>query len=255
MRSTIIIVSLALAATGCGSRPVVTGQGATGAVRFMVGPESSRTLQYLASDIKAVRVSLKDADSGSVLRQDLFTGAALAAKLPVNGHSFAFTVQNLKVADAVRPAGYRYQATVEAFRESAATTSLGTTTSSVFGVQQGQTSTIQLPSLTLASTPTGSWKVTVNVNLKAQWSVRSYVLSLEQTNGQLATASITTNSASLTRTFNNVVAFPSGVSTLSITVNGMKSVGGMEFASTNDTVTASIQQGTQTTSTRALNLP
>lgn len=155
MNRTLTIALAALTLAGCGTQTGLTGQ-PYGSARLLMEATDARSVQYVASDIQAARVtvlgSVNGGAYGEITRAD-FTGSSLASHLSNN--TFSFTVDNLKVSDTVTT--YSYQAKVETFLETAMTTPLGTSTSSGFTVTTSQTpTTVTMPSLKLLGTPVGS---------------------------------------------------------------------------------------------------
>lgn len=162
MQKTLTLALVALALAGCGSTSTLSGP-TYGSARLLTEATDARSVQYLASDIQAARVTVLGSVNGGafteITRAD-FTGAALASKLSNN--TFSFTVDNLKVSDTVT--SYSYQAKVDTYLETAMTTLLGNSTSSGFTVTASQTpTTITMPTLKLLASPIGSGSAGVTI--------------------------------------------------------------------------------------------
>lgn len=158
------IASLALAAlalAGCGQ----TGQSGPsyGSARLVLEATEGRSVQYLAADIQAARVTVLGSVNGgtySEVSRATFTGASLASHLSNN--TFSFTVDNLKVSDTVT--AYSYQAKVETYLETAMSTLLGSSTSNGFTVTASQApATVTMPTLKLLASPIGSGSAGVTI--------------------------------------------------------------------------------------------
>lgn len=159
MKKPLSIALTALALAGCGSQT----SHSYGSARLLMAATEARSVQYVAGDIQAARITVLGSVNGGAYSEVThadFTGAALAGHLSNN--TFSFTVDNLKVSDTVT--AYSYQAKVETFLESAMTTALGTSTSSGFTVTASQTpTTVTMPALTLLTTPVGSGSAGVTI--------------------------------------------------------------------------------------------
>lgn len=148
------LVGSVLLTTACATQPSL--QEATyGSARLTVGSEEARRVQYVAGDIRAVRVTVRGSVNGgaySTVSSVDFSGASLASHL--TGNAFSFTVDNLRVNDT---STYAYQASVEAYLDTAFTLPLGTSTSEAFGVTTALTpANVSMPTLRLLATPVGS---------------------------------------------------------------------------------------------------
>ncbi len=161
-----LILLLAGCALGPGHGHISGIRLGTGATPLPVGSVSltgqlggSRTVQYLASDIGAMKVSILDAGNANALvASTLYSGASLTSHLLSN--KFTFTVDNLPVDKGTTP--YSYNARVDAYIDAAATLNIGATqTASPFAIASGQTTVItSFPSLLLSPTPVGSGTAT-----------------------------------------------------------------------------------------------
>ncbi|HEY9854914.1 MAG TPA: lipoprotein [Stenomitos sp.] len=159
------ILSLALATlalAGCGTQANVSGT-SHGSARLMMAATEARSVQYVAGDIQAARVTVLGSVNGGAYTEILhsdFTGSTLASHLSNN--TFSFTVDNLKVSDTVTT--YSYQAEIDTYLEGAMTTLLGSSLSSGFTVTASQTpTTITMPTLKLLATPVGSGSAGVTI--------------------------------------------------------------------------------------------
>ncbi len=115
----------------------------------------NRTVQYLASDIGSMKVSVLDAgNANSVVASTLYSGSSLASHLVSN--AFTFQVDNLLVDKGTTP--YSYNVRVDAYLDTSGTIDIGTAqTASPFAIATGQTTTLtSFPALQLIPTPVGN---------------------------------------------------------------------------------------------------
>lgn len=151
---TLALVGIALFTTACSMQPALP-QATFGSVRLTVGSDEGRRVQYVASDIRAARVTVRGSTNGgayTTVSSADFTGTTLASH--VSGNTFSFTVDNLRVNDT---STYTYQAQVDTYLDGGFSTVLGTSTSEAFGVTASQTpATVALPNMRLLATPVGS---------------------------------------------------------------------------------------------------
>lgn len=213
---------------GCAS--ISTAPTPMGSVRF--GMASPRTIQYLASQIRGLKVTVTSS-TGTTYEQN-FDSSALT------GNSFNFQAMNLPVGS--------YTAHLTAYMDVAQTLVGGTTTSNSFMVSNGETTTLVFPPLTLGSTPVGNWTVAPKVTLKNNYKITSYTYTLQQTDG----TSVTDTSMRSTINWENVVCFPSGISTTSVTVTAKRN--GSTKTKT-AIATVSVQAGQTVTSNVSLSFP
>ncbi len=188
-----------------GGTVVVTGRSLLAGQTHQAG----RQVQFLASQLAAIRLVITDLATGTTVTHDY-----IPPDLPrtSGGQSpFSFTVLDL-------PAG-TYQATLTAYVDAAEADAVGTTTSSPFTVTAGFTEDISTPPLALAPTPVGSWTVTSTVTSKLPgFEVTGYTYRVVETDGTSASRHVETAGTALTHTWGDLMAFPAGISTVSVTV-------------------------------------
>ncbi|MBU6428021.1 MAG: hypothetical protein KGR26_03340 [Cyanobacteria bacterium REEB65] len=138
------------------ARNDLTSRNPTGKAEFFVPLKGNRTVQYLASDINGIGVTILDAINNSTVSWAYYEGSSLSTHLI--GNLFTFSVDNLKVNDGTHQNGYSYNAKVDAYLDASASIAIGsTTTSSPFTVSNNQTTVItSFPSLDLDATPIGN---------------------------------------------------------------------------------------------------
>ena len=183
---------------------------ATGGLLVNVARGRGRTVQYVASQVAAIRLSLVDAANGSTVTYDDLSPTLRTTKNNKNT-TYSFAIQNLPAAT--------YSLTLTAFADTAQTQAIGSTTSAPFSVVAGSTVSLSVPNLDLAPTPVGGWIVTAQVlALPSGATVRSYSYTLDGIDGTVTTKSVKTSQSRQTHTWSNVLAYPAGVSTVSVTV-------------------------------------
>ncbi len=210
---------LSLCVTGCQwpqaslqPGPLATDRGTivvTGRALF-AGPQvRARQVQFLASQLAAVHLAITELATGVTTTHDY-----IRPDLPgTDGRRtpFSFAVLDL-------PAG-PYQATLTAYADPAETEAVGTATSSPFTVAAGATVDISMPPLALAPTPVGSWTVATTVTSKlSEFRIIGYTYRVVETAGTTASRYVATSRTAITHTWGDLVAFPAGISTVSITV-------------------------------------
>ncbi|HEY9899406.1 MAG TPA: hypothetical protein V6D00_09515 [Pantanalinema sp.] len=132
-----------------------------GSARLSFAAQEGRSVQYLAGDIQAVRVTITEGADATQIAQASFTGPALASHLA--GNTFSFTVDNLKVKDGAHPS-FSYTAKVETFLDAGLATAIGQSVSAPFSVSAGPAGTgVSLPNLVLAATPLGGASGSVTI--------------------------------------------------------------------------------------------
>lgn len=165
-----IASALALVAlAGCAFNPLhvsaaKVSQGAAAVVSrvgnvLLVGQlHGARTVQYVSTEISAMKVSILDASTSALVASNVYSGSSLTSHL--SGTSFNFQVNNLVVDDSAGTVSYN--ARVDAYLDAAATTLIGSsTTAAPFTIVSGQTTTISnFPSLALIATPVGNGTAT-----------------------------------------------------------------------------------------------
>lgn len=196
--SLILLGMMLVLLVGCAS--VSTAPTQMGSVRF--GMATPRTVQYLASQIGAMKVTISSSN-GASYEQNI-------ASPTLTGNTFSFQAINLPIGS--------YTASLMAYMDKAETILGGTTTSNTFTVANGETRILVFPALTLAATPVGNWKVAPNVKLKNNYKISSYKYTLSQTDG----TSFSNTSMLSTANWQNVVCFSSGISTTSVTVTAKR---------------------------------
>lgn len=155
-----VMAAALVAVAGCGAPAPEVGA-SYGSARLTLAAQDARSVQYLAADIQAVRVTITDVAANSQVAQASFTGAELASHL--SGNTFAFNVDNLKVKDGAHPS-FSYGAKVETFLDTGLATPIGQSVSAPFSVSAGPAATaINLPNLVLAATPVGSGSGNVTI--------------------------------------------------------------------------------------------
>lgn len=157
-----LVVTLALA--GCSLQPfAATTVSRFGSAHVMLNTLDTRSVQYVAGDIKAIHVAVMTSLNGGPYASSAaadFTGSTLASHLSNN--VFSVTVDNLKVTDTVST--YSYEVTSTAYLETAETTNLGSSTSSPFSVTTSQAPlSVTMPSIKLLATPVGSASAGVTI--------------------------------------------------------------------------------------------
>lgn len=191
----------------------------------------ARQAQYVATDLKAFRVTVRD----------LVTAASYGQVLPTQeGGRFGFAALNL-------PLG-QYEAIVEAFADAAALLPAGQSRSAPFTVSPGAEVAVSLPPLVLAPTPVGDWRVQANLNLAPGYSLVECTFTLSTANGSAQSATVQASEL----TWGQVPAFPSAVSTTSLLVTAKK---GKTVVSKTAFLTVAIAPGATMSSTVTLALP
>lgn len=182
----------------------------TSSVRF--GLERSRSIQYVTSQIRAVRVAVTNQGTGLVFSQR-YAGTNLMPA--AGGGRFSFEVDNLPVGT--------YAATLSAYLDTGESLLAGSAASPPFGVAAGATTLVSFPALRLAPTPVGGWAVTASVTLPRGYLVSTYQYALMETDGtQVPTGSVATAVTRLTKSWANVMAYAPAASTASVTVSGTR---------------------------------
>lgn len=214
-----------LVTAGC----ALPGVGGTGSAQVVL--TAPRQIQYVAAEVRALRVTLTHQASGQSHVKS-FPGTAL---LPgPSGSRLGF------VADNLPPGGYL--ARVEAFLDDAETLLVGSASSAPFAVAAFTSTPITLPSLKLMATPIGDWRMSVGLNLKAGYKVVAFVTELASPAGSAVPGPAGTSLASgYAFTWGNVAAFPGGVSTSSITLTAADKKGNIRTKT--QVATASIFAG------------
>ncbi|MBO9542081.1 hypothetical protein J7643_15955 [bacterium] len=160
MKFPLLLAATMLGVTACAATPTALQQAPVGSARLVMGLQDQRQVQYtLGADVKAIKVTVTESSNGQVA-ENVFSGAGLTSKL--SGNTFSFTVNNLLVGDLARPS-YSYTAVVRAYLDAAATTPIGSSTSTAFSVTNAQTSNISLPNLLLNATPQGNEAASVEI--------------------------------------------------------------------------------------------
>lgn len=194
-----LIATIALSAC---SAAAPTSVAQPGAAHFVLGED--RQLQYVSAQLAALKVTLTRSSTGASSTHT-YSGKSL-----VNGR-LGFEADNLAPAT--------YTARIDAYLDAAQTLKVGSTTSSAFTVKSGATTVVSLPPLALAATPVGKWTVGVTVTLPGGYSVKRIDWGLSPADGStVATQSLSTTQTSVSRTWSNVPAYPTGRSTASVYV-------------------------------------
>lgn len=193
------LILCAFLLVGCAPRTV--SPGLYGLVRL--GMQPTRHAQYVASEVRAYKVTISEVASTARFVQH-FSPEALKAG------PFAFGVLNLPLGS--------YVASVEAFADGEALRSVGQSVSSPFAVGPGTEAVVAMPPLVLVPTPVGDWRIQVSVALAPGYKITEYRFALNPTSGESQTETSPAN----VLTWGDVAAFPSGVSTTSITVTAKK---------------------------------
>jgi|GEM_PF-6850552 len=232
-----VALALGLGLTGCTPPPAQTVSPGTVHVRL----ESSRQVQYRASQVKILTLSLTNQATQQRYEKD-FPASRLGSS--ANGATLSFGAQHL-------PAG-AYVAQAIAYLDTAKTLPGGTSTSSPFSVSGNAVTPVMLPALQLAATPTAQWTVTIATsNLTGGFKVSQYDFALKETD---PTRPVVTHTAMISNstqssqsvTWKNVLAYPAGVSTTSVTVTATRNNGERRIATAS--VAVSLEGGTVITS-------
>lgn len=161
MTKTLFAALVALTSlTGCAEITSLDAAG-YGSARISTQAEA-RSIQFVAGDIHAVKVTVTNAADNTVVAvADFLSSSGLSTHLV--GGVFSCTIDNLKVKDGSTPS-YSYKAKVETYLEDAETTLIGSSESSAFTVTSALTpASVALPNLTLAATPVGSGSSAVTI--------------------------------------------------------------------------------------------
>lgn len=225
---------LALAVSGCAA----PGAPATGGARLVL--PAGRSIQYVSADVRALQVTIRSLGSSTV-HQKVFPGTALVPD--AGGSRFGFQADNLAPGS--------YSATLEAFLDADRTRSLGSVRAG-FVVTAFATTVVPMPSLVLASTPVGDWRLVLDVTLAGGFSVSDYATQLETPAG-VPVAGPTGSTLGTGFTWGNVAAEPAGVSTSSVTVTATNKRG--RFITKTQVATTSIVSGATVTSALGFAFP
>lgn len=193
---------LGLVVAGCAA----PGIAERGSAHVVLSP--TRNVQYVSADIRALRVTITHQASGQAYVKT-FPGSALGA--PPSGSPLGFVAENLLPGN--------YQAKVEAFLDPAATLSAGSASTTPFVITAFETTPVSLAPLKLAATPVGDWQLNIGVSLHGGYTVSGYSSELSTPLGStVGGPSGSSLPASSAFTWGNAPAFPTGLSTTSITV-------------------------------------
>ncbi|MBU6428022.1 MAG: hypothetical protein KGR26_03345, partial [Cyanobacteria bacterium REEB65] len=155
-----------------------------------------RSLQYLASDVAAVTLTLVDQDDGTTYSHDYIPPNIQTSS---GGGDFTFDVSNL-------PTG-TYAATVSAYMDAAMSTLGGTSVTSTFAIASGNTTAVAFPALDLAATPLGAWTVTTHVTIVSRgYSVSQYTYQLTETTNDSTSESVSSTATTASHSWGNVLA-------------------------------------------------
>lgn len=209
---------------------------------YLVLP-ARRRIQFVSKEIQSLRVTVTSQSTGNSYVQT-FNPPSLQAVS--GGSAFTFSAINL-LPDT-------YVARIDAYLDVAETEQAGTSTSTLFGVTSNATTTLQLPNLTLASTPTGDWAIAIRTTLSKGYSISSYQSALREVDGTAVTGPSGSNPGSVIPSFTwgNVEAAPTGLSTTSVTVVATHRG---HTATKTQVATISIQPGATVSSTIAVSFP
>ncbi|HEY9854915.1 MAG TPA: hypothetical protein V6D05_04195 [Stenomitos sp.] len=197
---------LGLTLSGC-TAPGVVGTGSAHVVLPVL-----RRIQYVAADLRVLQVTVTSQASGQTYVR-AFPAPSLTSAKP-----FQFVADNL-------PPG-SYTATLQAYLDDAATLLVGSSTSAPFSVSAFTTTPVNLPNLVLAATPTGDWRMTVGVSLHGTFAVTDYAVELQTPGGVRVTVPAgSAQAGGTTFTWGNVAAYPSAVSTTSVTLTASNKKG------------------------------
>ena len=214
--------------TGCTSAATAPVMG-----YVRLGLTASRQIQYVASQIQSMQVTLTSVTTCTTYVQNLNAQ-------DLTGGRFSFQAMDLPVGT--------YTARLDVYLDSAQTLLGGTSTSSTFTVNSGETTAVTFPSLILAPTPVGSWTIASNIHLGKGYHIENYQYALTETDGTIVTHA----SRNGTAAWSNIVCFPVGISTTSVTVEAKK---GLDTFRKTAIATVSVQAGKIVTSSVNLSLP
>lgn len=206
---------------------------------LVVSAASARRVEYLATQISAIRLTVQNTVTGQVLVYDDLAPTLISQK---SGASYSFAVANLPAAT--------YTVELTAFADAAETDAIGTSLSSPFTITPSATATVTVPNLTLDPTPTGAWTVTCQVqSALSGLQITGYSFGLVEIDGTSTQKSVHSSSTPQTHTWSNVLAYPTGVSTVSVTVNAKDKSTGQHSMTATAIGTASILSGATASTT------
>lgn len=199
-----------------------------------LGWAADRGIQYRAAEIRALKVTITSSASGAT-HQKVFGPEAM--RLATSGASFAFEVLHLLPGT--------YTARVDAFLDAGATIAIGEAAAPPFVVAPNATVRVAFPSLTLAATPVGSWRIRIAASAGNGIKLESLNAELAAVDGAKASLPPEPAKSSRVFTWDNVAAPAGGVSTTSVTMTATK--GNQTFIQT-QVATASMMAGQRVTS-------
>lgn len=230
-------LALGLGLTGCTLPAAQPASPGTIHVRL----ESSRQVQYRAAQVKLLTLMLTNQATQQRYEKDFPASRLLPS---ANGAMLSFEAQHL-------PAG-AYVAHAIAYMDTAKTLSGGTSTSSPFSVTGNAVTPVTLPALQLAPTPTAQWTVTVaasNVPVGFKLSQFDFVLAEADPTRPAITHTVSISNASQSSqsvSWKNVVTYPAGVSTTTVSVTATRNNGERRVATAS--VAVSLEGGAVITS-------
>lgn len=194
---------LLLSLTGC--KASVQAPAPMGTARFEWSSE--RRVQFASADIRVLDVLIRDLASGRTYARSLAGGRLVPTE---TGARLNFAAQAL-------PTG-TYTARVDAYVDDIKSKKVGSSQAGPFTVSDQAITRVQFPPLALAPTPVGQWATRVRVRIKdRKLRVLQATATLNGTDGTILTTPTWTDEETTLR-WTNVRAYPSGLSTQSITV-------------------------------------